>query len=186
MRSLPDKTYRYATRAVRRSNVFIRRLGRTLYNLLSRASLYRFTDDALLLSSSIAGLVGGLVIVAYHKVLELFEHGLHALAPEAWESFSWDNPVIPWTAFLLPVITALGGLLGALGGTLGHQNRFSSSLGCQNRIFKNHRKTFKNCKRQINSDQKESNSTQVVANLPFSGAAPPGRRRRRRNAIVPA
>lgn len=111
MRSLPDRTYRQASRAVRKGNVYIRRLGRTLYNLLSKASLYRFTDDALLLSSSIAGIVVGLVIVAYHKVLELFELGLHSLAPGAWETFSWDNPVIPWTAFLLPVITGLGGLL---------------------------------------------------------------------------
>ena len=105
----PDRQRPIVTTALRRGNVFLRRLGRTLASLLNRASLYRFTDDALILSSSIAGIVVGLVIVAYHKVLELFEHGLHFLAPGAWETITVDS--MSWTALLLPVITGIGGLV---------------------------------------------------------------------------
>ena len=97
------------TTVIRKSNIFIRRLARTLTALLNRASMYRFTDDALLLSSSIAGIVVGLVIVVYHKVLELFEHGLHYLTPGVWETITIE--AMSWTALLLPLITGLGGLL---------------------------------------------------------------------------
>jgi len=89
----------------------MRRLGRALSALLGRASLYRFTDDALLLSSSIAGIFVGLVIVVYHRVLELFESGLQALAPGTWEHAN----TLTWAALLIPIITMIGGLVvGAL------------------------------------------------------------------------
>ena len=94
--------------------MFLRRLGRTLTQLLGKASLYRFTDDALLLSSSIAGIFVGLVIVLYHRVLEIFEAGLHALAPGVLEG----GGTFHWWALFLPIITALGGLaVGALKAT---------------------------------------------------------------------
>jgi chloride channel protein, CIC family len=85
---------------------YLKRFGETLSTLLDRASLYRFTDDALLLSASIAGIFVGLVIVVYHVVLETIEMGLHAMAPGAWET----TDTLTWTAFLLPCITALGGI----------------------------------------------------------------------------
>ncbi len=89
---------------VRKSNFVVSRLRRTLGALLNQASLYRLTDDALLLSSALAGIVVGLVIVAYHSVLELFEVGLQFLAPGVFQS-------ITWTEWLIPVIGMLGGLL---------------------------------------------------------------------------
>lgn len=95
-------------RTLRRTNILLRRFGRTLSSMMNRATLYRFTDDALLLSSAIAGLVVGVAIVLFHKVLELFELGWQLLSPEAWRAAGFDQ--LSWTTLLLPLITAAGGL----------------------------------------------------------------------------
>lgn len=96
-------------RALRRTNVLLRRLGRALSALINRATLYRFTDDALLLSSALAGIVVGLAIVVFHKVLELFELGWRMLSPEAWQATGIDH--LSWTTLLVPLITAAGGFV---------------------------------------------------------------------------
>ena len=98
-----------AERVLRRTNVLLRRLGRTLSALINRATLYRFTDDALLLSSALAGIVVGLAIVVFHKVLELFELGWRMLSPEAWQATGIDH--LSWTTLLVPLITAAGGFV---------------------------------------------------------------------------
>lgn len=105
----PDGQRHLTSRLLRRVNIILHRLSRTLTSLINRATIYRFTDDALLLSSSLAGIVVGFVIVVYHKVLELFEFGLHLLAPGAWETITTSK--LAWTALLLPLITAAGGLV---------------------------------------------------------------------------
>ena len=92
---------------LRRSRGVLRSFGHTLSKLINRASLYRFTDDALLLSSSAAGIIVGLVIVVYHLVLQLFESGLHVLTPARWEM----GTAISWSALMLPLIAAAGGVL---------------------------------------------------------------------------
>ncbi|RPI69789.1 MAG: chloride channel protein [Ignavibacteriae bacterium] len=88
---------------IERLNIWLRRLGHIIASLINKASLYRFTDDALILSASISGIVVGLSIVVYHKVLELVEIGLRWLQRAEWGDISW-------TALTLPFITALGGL----------------------------------------------------------------------------
>jgi len=84
-------------------NVRLRRLGAMLSRLINRASIYRLTDDALIVSSAIAGGVVGLAIVLFHLVLELVDQGFQALSPGIVHT---TNP----TVLLIPLITGLGGL----------------------------------------------------------------------------
>lgn len=100
---MPDGRRSLAERLLRRGRILPWRFGRLLTSLLQRASLYRFTDDALLLSAAIVGLVVGLAIVVFHLVLEGFDHVLATLAPRSVD-------VTSWTALLVPLITAAGGL----------------------------------------------------------------------------
>lgn len=86
-----------------RVNSALNKLGEVLSSLMNRATVYRFTDDALLISASLAGIVVGFSIIVYHKVLEIVEIGLRWLQRAEWGDISW-------TALTLPFITALGGL----------------------------------------------------------------------------
>lgn len=98
-----------AQRLLTQASTIVRHFGSYLSRMLGRASVYRFTDDALLMSAAIAGIVVGLTIVVYHKVLELFEDGLHLLEPSAWYHEGMLASILTGLAF--PFIAAIGGLL---------------------------------------------------------------------------
>lgn len=83
--------------------VHFRRLGDALSRLIDRATLYRLTDDALIVSSAIVGGVAGLAIVLFHLVLEIVDRGFQALSPGIFHTTNL-------TVLLIPLITGLGGL----------------------------------------------------------------------------